>query len=90
MVCPESAVSHSTSSSWRAMMPSSTRSMAAVRSAGGMFGHGPWSKAFRAAPMARSTSCTSPRATFAMGSPVDGLCVSKDWPEAESTNSPPM
>src|SRR5262249_43232067 len=54
------------------------------------FGHGPESKALRAALTARSTSALSPSATWQMVSPVAGLRVGKDFPEALSTHLPPM
>ena len=46
-----------------------------ARSAAGIFGHGPWSKAFRAAWTAASMSRSSPFATRALSSSVAGLMV---------------
>jgi hypothetical protein len=53
-----------------------------------MRGHGPSSKALRAASAARRTSSAPAFATLAKASPVDGSMVSKVSPEAASTCSP--
>ena len=60
------------------------------RSAGFIVGHGPSSKAFRAAATARFTSSVPPFATVATASPVDGLYASNVSPPAASENSPSM
>src|SRR5579863_8152491 len=46
-----------------------------------MLGHGPFSKAFRAAFTASSTSVASASATWQISSPVAGLIVGKVFPE---------
>src|SRR5580765_5729086 len=58
------------------------------RSRAFIFFHGPFSKAFRAALAALSTSALSPSATLAMTSPVAGLRVSKVLPLCASTHLP--
>ena len=60
------------------------------RSAALIRGHGPESKALRAAATARSTSRSSPRPTRALGSSVAGLIVSYVEPEAGARQVPAM
>src|SRR4029077_19058426 len=54
------------------------------------FGHGPDVNAVCAALTARSTSSAVHRGISAHGLPVYGLSVSKNWPDAESTQCPAM
>src|SRR6516225_6638110 len=60
------------------------------RSEAFILGHGPSSKALRAALTARSTSALSPSATWQMVSPVAGLTVGNVLPETLSCHLPPM
>src|SRR5215475_8515844 len=54
------------------------------------FGHSPDVNALWAAFTARSTSSAVQRGISAQGLPVYGLSVSKNWPEAESVQPPPI
>ncbi len=69
---------------------SATLARTAARSAGAMRGHGPWSKASRAAATARSTSATWASGTRPTSSSVVGETTSKAEEEDGSTHSPPM
>ena len=61
-----------------------------ARSAAAIRGHGPWSNARRAAWTARSTSRSSPFATWALTSSVAGLMVAYVSPDAGGRHWPPM
>src|SRR5262249_39427768 len=56
------------------------------RCAADIFFQGPFSNAARAAATALSTSAASASATWVMTSPVEGLMVGNDFPEAASTH----
>src|SRR5690606_36153945 len=60
------------------------------RSAGGVVGQGPWSKASRAAATARSMSALPAAATRATISSLTGLSISMLSPLSGATHSPPM
>ena len=71
-------------------MASATLVRTAPRSAGVMRGHGPWSKAWRAAATARSTSASRASGTRPTTSSVVGDTTSNTSVEDGSTHSPPM
>ena len=83
-----------TSRSTRSLLCFLARSLTAVRylarSRPFMRGHGPSSKAVRAASVARRASSAFPYATRAITSPVDGSIESNVEPSAASTSSPSM
>src|SRR4051812_39611981 len=62
----------------------------AARSCGDIFGHGPSSKALRAAAHAASTSAGAASGTLPTNSPVAGECTSMTSDVAGSTHLPPM
>ncbi len=77
-------------SSARAAMPSLIRSATASRSASGIRGQGPSSKAFLATATARSTSSREACGTRPMTSSVCGETTSMTSRPAGATSSPPM
>src|SRR4051812_37143529 len=62
----------------------------AARSCGDIFGHGPSSKALRAAAHAASTSAGAASGTLPTSSPVAGECTSMTSAVDGSTHLPPM
>ena len=87
---PISSVIVFATSSWRAWISWEIFSMMSARSAGVMRGHGPASKARRAACTARSTSSVDASGTVAMTSSVSGEITSMVDVPAGSTHSPSM
>src|SRR5882724_9852342 len=83
---PLSSASSCASSSACFSMRSASLFMRTPRWDAGIFFHGPFSKAARAAATALSTSGASASATLVMTSPVAGLIVGKDLPDVESTH----
>src|SRR5438874_3978102 len=71
-------------------MPWERARNAAARSDGDVCGHGPSSKALRAAATARSTSASEASGTTPMTSSVAGDTTSMVFPPAGATHSPPM
>src|SRR5262249_49348963 len=67
-------------------MRSASRFIRTPRCEAAIFFHGPFSNAARAAATALSTSAASASATCVITSPVAGLIVGKDLPEAASTH----
>src|SRR6476646_10531885 len=88
--CPVSAASRNFSSSARSSMIFTAAVRIAARSSGDMCGHGPSSKALRAAAQAASTSAALASGTLPTNSPVAGECTSMASAVAGSVHLPPM
>jgi hypothetical protein len=73
-----------------ALIASDTLATTAARSVGVIFGHGPLSKAARAAATARSTSALDDAGTLPTTSSVAGFTTSIVSVPAGVTQSPPM
>ena len=86
---PISAVTSRAVSSPRASSAAASRSMAAARSAGSVCGHGPVSKASRAALTATSTSAPVIDGTAPATSSVAGLTIVITSPDPDPTRRPP-
>ncbi len=86
---PISAVTRRAVSSPRASIAAASRSMAAARSAGSACGHGPESKATRAALTATSTSAPVIEGTAPVTSSVAGLTIVITSAEPDPTRRPP-
>jgi hypothetical protein len=71
-------------------MPSRSRCITSARSAAGVDGHGPSSKARRAAATAASTSASTASGVDPTTSSVAGFTTSKRRSLAGVTQSPPM
>ena len=87
---PASRTASSLSSPARRSIASAIRSMTAARSRGLKFGHGPSSKARRAAATARSTSPAVPSGTAPMTSSVAGLSTVRTASPSLSCHAPSM
>ena len=87
---PISLVSTVLKSSSRSVSSSLNRAITLARSAGDVVGHGPWSKARRAAATAASTSASTASGTDPTTSRVAGERTSKRLSLAGATHSPPM
>jgi hypothetical protein len=90
MGLPMSRVSHAANSSRRDSMMAAALCRIALRWVGLIRGHGPSSKARRAAATARSASAAEPSATTAATVLSMGEIDSNVAPSRESTNSPSM
>ena len=90
MVPPLSRASIWANASALASMAAAISLSLAARSLPDMRGHGPSSKALRAASMARTESSRPALATSPIGSPVAGSVVVKVSPDWASTYSPSM
>ena len=88
--CPVSADNRNFSSSPRSSMILTARPRISARSSGDICGHGPSSKALRAAAQAASTSAAEASGTLPTNSPVAGECTSMTSEVAGSTHLPPM
>ena len=74
----------------RAAYRAENASTTAIRSAGDIRGHGPSSKACRAAATAASMSAAVPSGTVATSSSLCGEITCSRSPEAGADHSPPM
>ncbi len=88
--CPVSRVSRRLNSSARASISSTALAITACRSCGVLRGHGPSSKALRAAANAASTSALVASGTWPTFSPVAGENTSMISDEDGATQRPPM
>lgn len=76
--------------SLRSSITLSALAITAARSLGGVVGHGPLSKAARAAATAASTSAAAASGTLPTYSPVAGQCTSITSEVDGSVHLPPM
>src|SRR5689334_20485592 len=87
---PVSAASRNFSSSARSSISFTASPSTAALSCGDICGHGPSSKALRAAAQAASTSAALASGTLPTGSPVAGECTSMTSAVDGSVHLPPM
>src|SRR5690625_1585869 len=87
---PVSAASSVVNCSLRSSSSLTAAAMTAARSAGGVEGHGPQSRAVRAAVTALSTSALAASGTLPTYSPVAGERTSITWSVDGAVHLPPM